>query len=154
MASINGVYIRWLKKEEGKDQKVLYSGDLYVSRNLLGSFKEVDDERGIIFDFESPGKEKTFKEKCSEYFEVEGLTPPYAPELYVIDRLIELISAQKYFGKEQKRGYGGIGVTADGRAVSIPKSRSGKSVMREFPEVKELYFSLSDFDIEPTPKES
>lgn len=154
MASINGVYIRWLKKEEGHDNKILYSGDIYHSRNLLGSFKEVDDERGIIFDFDSPGKEKTFKEKSSEYFEMIGTEPPYEPWLYVIDRLIELISAQKYFSREIKRGYGGIGVTADGRAISIPKSRSGKSIKREFPEVTELYFSLSDFDIEPERKES
>ena len=154
MASINGVYIRWLKKEEGQDNKILYSGDIYHSRNLLGSFKEVDDERGIIFDFDSPGKEKTFKEKSSEYFEMIGTEPPYEPWLYVIDRLIELISAQKYFSREIKRGYGGIGVTADGRAISIPKSRSGKSIKREFPEVTELYFSLSDFDIEPERKES
>ena len=146
MASMNCIYIRGLKKKKGHDDnRALYNGEIYFKKTLLGEFSEDNPDGKKTFKYVSPEAESVFKGKVNEYFDAKELEPFYQPECHFIDRLIEVIATEKYYLAEKKKGYVGIGVTSDGRVVSIPKTRNKKTILKEFPEIKELYFTLDDF---------
>lgn len=146
MASMNDIYIRSLRSSKSHESnRNLYSGELYFKRIPLGEFSEKDDD-GKYFKYESQEAETLFKEKVAEYFKRKNITPHYQPEYHFIDRLIELVLTERYYISEKKKGYVGIGVTEDGRAVSIPKTLSRNKIFREFPDVTELYLKKEEFN--------
>lgn len=103
-ASINGVEIRNLA-ELDDDENLLYSGELWLGGNKVGTFHE-DLQEGIKMDI-NPEFEEEFGEKIDSYLNAltEGTDEELPPETFAED-LIELEIYLQKFKEGLAEGYG------------------------------------------------